>query len=149
MPINIRAKGANGERKIATDLNDIINGVILGRGGALPVKPIVQRNQNQSAVGGGDLTGTFGLSIEVKCQEALSVNTWWKQCVEASKRNGEQPVLLYKQNNKGIICVTMVEVWITPQKKHWVRASFSYDDFKVWFTELVTVKLSEGYIPRV
>lgn len=147
--VNIRQKGANCERKIANDLNVAINVVLLERGMALPPVPIVQRNQNQSAVGGGDLTGTFGMSIEVKCQEQLSINTWWKQCTEAAERNAEIPVLLYKQNRRGFKCVTLVQTWVEGAPGHWVRATMEYEDFIEWFKCTVRSKLDSGYVPKV
>ena len=107
MGINIRAKGAGGEREICDVLNSIIQDTM--RILKFPPKEVeaagrtVQRNQNQSAVGGNDLTNTFGLSIEVKRQEQLAINTWWAQCLAAANRNNEHPVLLYRQNGKSAV----------------------------------------------
>lgn len=102
MGINIRQKGQGGEREVAQVLNPIVLRLLAKHGREVPPvdKPPVQRNQNQSAVGGSDLTGTFGLAIEIKRQEALSVNTWWAQCTKQARNNGEVPVLLYRQNGK-------------------------------------------------
>lgn len=62
--------------------------------------PQVQRNQNQSAVGGDDLIGTYDFSIEIKRQEALSLDKWWKQACVSASRQGKIPVVIYKQNRK-------------------------------------------------
>lgn len=98
--INVRQKGANGEREIIGLLEPIARRVFTELGVSLPDVNILQRNQNQSAVGGSDLTNTFGLAIEVKRQENLAVPTWWKQTCASAQRNNERPVLIYRQNNK-------------------------------------------------
>lgn len=149
MGINIRAKGQQGEREVADMLNGIIWRVMteLGYSEEDCLKGIqtVQRNQNQSAVGGNDLTNCFGMSIEVKRQEQLSVNTWWAQCLAAAERNNEMPVLMYRQNRKAWHVRTFV--WINlPGTKHIrVIGEFDIDSFKTWFAEWVKLKLLEGY----
>ena len=98
--INVRQKGQEGEREVARALNVVICEVLKAHGIPPPPKDVVQRNQNQSAVGGSDLSNTFNLAIEVKRQEELSVNTWWKQCEKSAMENpGDVPVLVYRQNN--------------------------------------------------
>ena len=146
MSINIRQKGANGEREIIKHLEPIIRRVMQEGGFALPDVGIVQRNQNQSAVGGSDLSNTFGLAIEVKRQEQLSINTWWNQCDAAAKRNGEVPVLLYRQNHKAWRCVMMGALGL-PQSQGQgeltmrVRVEISFDEFLQWFEQWVRRKL--------
>lgn len=143
--INIRAKGANGEREIADDLNFIVNSVYKDLGLGIPTKPVVQRNQNQSAVGGKDLIGTFGLAIEVKRQEALSVNTWWRQCAASALEAEEKPVLLFRQSKQKWRCITLVDLQI-PSDSHafvTVRAEIDYDAFKSWFRTWVQRKIAE------
>lgn len=102
MAINVRTKGAEGERQVATMLNGVCiqlekDGIALNYNSSFPK---FQRNQNQSAVGGSDLTNPYGMGIEVKRQEGLSIATWWKQCLEAAETTGELPILIYKQNHK-------------------------------------------------
>lgn len=149
MGINIRQKGQEGEREIQRALEPIIRKVMTDLGFPLPDKAIVQRNQNQSAVGGSDLSNTFGLAIEVKRQEQLSINTWWKQCETAATDNSEHPVLLYRQNGKKWRCVTLV--WLQLPGSTWqqVRAEFDMDTFLHWFEEWVRRKLISGEVPRV
>lgn len=148
MSINIRQKGAEGEREIYKALNPLIQKVMRDMG--FPedqvklAKNAVQRNQNQSAVGGNDLTNTFGLSIEVKRQEQLSVNTWWAQCEAAAERNDEHPVLLYRQNGKKWRCVTMAFLELPSQKFQYVRVEFDWDTFLKWFEKWVYEKLMLG-----
>lgn len=148
--VNIRQKGQNGEREIATIMNGIIILTMrkLGypEGTILKAANAVQRNQNQSAVGGNDLSNTFGLSIEVKRQEALSINTWWNQCVAAAQRNDEVPVLLFKQNHKPWRCITWGEIKLPDNNTRIFKArvEMSYEDFQRWFGEWVEMKFRMG-----
>lgn len=149
MPINIRQKGAEGEREVARTLNHIINRTLEKLGLPQTAVDAVQRNQNQSAVGGNDLSGTFGISIEVKRQEALSVNTWWKQCCDAAARNHEVPVLIYRQNRKSWHVVLMTDAMLPGQGGSHaaclpVRSTISWEDFQVWFGHWVERKLLAG-----
>lgn len=151
MAINIRQKGAGGEQEIATELNLIINMVRMQLGIPVPGTPTVQRNQNQSAVGGKDLIGTYGLAIEVKRQEALSIGSWWAQCVKSAEDLNEIPVLLFRQNKQKWRCVIFVDVPLpapqgTVYKSARMRAEISYDDFKTWFRMRAEHHLSQRVI---
>lgn len=147
--INIRQKGASGERQLAKELNDIVNALLPKYGIKVPEKPIIQRNQNQSAVGGNDLTNAFGISFEVKRQEQLSVNSWWKQCCAAAAKNSEFPVLVYRQNHGGWHVV--MHVWVqlpVGSIAMMVRAEVSWPDFLQWFHNWVERKLMNGELPQ-
>lgn len=149
MGIDIRQKGANAEREICLAMNAVILKVMknLGYSEEERVRAVnsVQRNQNQSAVGGNDLSNTFGMSIEVKRQETLSVNTWWRQCTEAAARNNEHPVLLYRQSRKPWKCVTMGMVNVGKTNKLVpVRIEMEWESFLIWFEEWVYASLSRG-----
>lgn len=150
--INIRQKGAEGEREVYKALNPIVQRVMQRLG--FPAEQVaaasncIQRNQNQSAVGGNDLSNTFGLSIEVKRQEQLSINTWWQQCTAAAERNNEHPVLLYRQNGKKWRCVTLVWLSLPDQKQVQARAEFDWDTFLNWFDCWVACKLQAGHEVR-
>lgn len=137
MRINIRQKGGEGEREICDMLNYIIYKVMQECGyeesECLKGMQTVQRNQLQSAVGGNDLTGTLGLSFEIKRQEQLSVNTWWKQCEAAAKKLGEVPVLMYRQNGKPWRVVTYAWIPLQDGKQQQARVEFDVDTFKGWF----------------
>lgn len=152
MAIDVRQKGASGEREICDAMNFIIHNVMKNMGfpaeDCLKAMSSVQRNQNQSAVGGNDLTNTFGLSIEVKRQEALSINTWWKQCEAAAHRNNERPVLLYRQNRGKWKCITYVWIPLPNGRSVQSRAEFDFDTFKEWFAHWVETKLKEGHEVR-
>lgn len=157
MGINIRAKGANGEREVATLLNGIIVQVMTSM--AFPPEQIaaaaksVQRNQNQSAVGGCDLSNVFGMAVEVKRQENLQVPAWWRQCVAAAERNNELPVLIYRQNRKAWHVRTYAwlalpggeggtALWSRQQQ---IVAEFDIDTFKAYFANWVRGKLEQGW----
>lgn len=146
--INVKQKGAEGEREICKTLNAIIQKVMRAHGypeqEVLLAANAVQRNQNQSAVGGNDLTNTFGMSIEVKRQEQLSINTWWQQTTEAASRNGEHPVLLYRQNGKKWKCVTMSYIELPNSKWKYIRVEFDWETFQFWFHDWVEQKMLNG-----
>lgn len=149
--INIRTKGAGGEREVADDLNAILKDLYKDMGLDFPAKPIVQRNQNQSAVGGKDLVGTFGLAIEVKRQEALSINTWWKQCAVSALELQEKPVLLFRQNGKKWRCITLVDLPVQDDGHAFVtvRAEIEYDAFKSWFRTWAQRKIADAPSPEI
>ena len=155
--INIRAKGANGEREVAKALNAIIQKCMQDEGftpsQVLAAANSVQRNQNQSAVGGNDLSHTFGMSIEVKRQEALAINSWWKQTEAAAKPNNELPVLIYRQNGQKWSVVTLGSLHLPPVSgsqygSFTCRLEMSWDAFQSWFALWVTRKLQAGELPR-
>ena len=54
----------------------------------------------------GDIQAIPGLSIEVKRQETLVVNTWWKQALRQAEGEGDIPVLAYRKNRgKWRVCL--------------------------------------------
>lgn len=147
--VNIRNKGFNGEREVATLLNGLLMEVMRELG--FPEDKIktaattIQRNQNQSAVGGADLSNAFGLAIEIKRHENLSgFNGWWRQCEAAATRNGEVPVLLYRQNRSAWQCATLLELDCPAGQGKMVRAEIDFATFKQWFKDWVKVKLQQG-----
>lgn len=146
--VNIRQKGANGEREIYHALNPIVQRVLRRLGYPDDVvnsaANAIQRNQNQSAVGGNDLSNTFGMSIEVKRQEQLAINTWWKQCEEAANRNNELPVLLYRQNNKKWQCMTIGWVDLPDKKQARKRVTMDWESFLNWFELWVETHIMSG-----
>ena len=145
MSINVGTKGQTGEREIANRLEYIIRSVLTKLNLPVPTVSIIQRNQNQSAVGGNDLTNTFGLSIEVKRQETLQINAWWKQCVAAAARNNEIPVLIFRQNRKSWRVVMFGYIQISESKQLQTRIEIDWEDFQNWFYLYVESKLNNGY----
>lgn len=151
-PINVRQKGASGEREIADMLNFIIYKQMQALGypeeECLKAMSTVQRNQNQSAVGGNDLSNVLGLSIEVKRQEQLAIPQWWRQCVAAAERNNEVPVLIYRQNRKAWHVVTRMMVLCPNGAMIPVVGQMSIDDFKLWFAHWANQQISLGHQVR-
>jgi hypothetical protein len=150
--VNPRTKGAEGERQVYKMLNDIIVEVMTGM--AFPSEEIekarkmVQRNQNQTAVGGCDLTNTFQLAIEVKRQEQLCIPEWWRQTVKSAEKNNELPVLMFRQNNRPWRIRTYGFLHAPAANGGWtsVQAVVEFDEptFKLWFKAWVTGKLQSG-----
>lgn len=149
MGINIRQKGQGGEREVAQAMNAIIRSVLTRHNLPIPDRDIVQRNQNQSAVGGGDLSNCFGICPEVKRQEDLCVNTWWKQCEASALANNEVPVLLYRQNGKKWHVVMHCELPLVDGAGVKSRCEVSWDTFLTWFYHWVNRKVQAGEVPRV
>lgn len=157
MGIDVRQKGAEGERQVIKMLTPIVIQVMQEM--EFPTEKIqaaekmIQRNQNQSAVGGNDLSNTFGLSIEVKRQEQLAINTWWQQCETAALRNNELPVLIFKQNNKPWRFITYGFLHVPGDNNGWTslraRVEFNEDTFKSWFRAWVKGKLLNGYEAKI
>lgn len=151
MGINVRQKGAEGEREVIRALEPIVRKVYAKLGIQAPDKNILQRNQNQSSVGGSDLTNTFGLAIEIKRQEDLAINAWWAQACTAASRNNETPILLYRQNGKKWQAMMFVWTPLPAGRQRLVRAQITWDDFLEWFEEWVTGTLRTEFaqLPRV
>lgn len=151
--VNIRQKGAEGERQVIKMLTPLVVSVMTDMGAPKEqieaAQKMIQRNQNQSAVGGNDLNNTFGLSIEVKRQEQLAINTWWNQCEVAANRNNELPLLIFKQNNKPWRFITYGFLHTPAKDGAWssvrARVEFNQDTFELWFKEWVRGKLLQGY----
>lgn len=140
MGINIRQKGQQGEREISKMLNDIVDEVRQAYGyPPIPEKDKpFQRNQNQSAVGGSDLSNPFGLEIEVKRQEQLSVNSWWKQCVASAERTGGRPILIYRQNRKAWQVRMTANLQLGDTSYIVAPANVDLDAFRQWFRQFYT-----------
>ncbi len=155
MSINIRNKGASGEREVAKLLNTVVTEVMSAMAYTAEeveaARTSVQRNQNQSAVGGCDLSNVFGMAVEVKRQESLQVPAWWRQTVAAAERNNELPVLVYRQNRKAWRVRTYA--WLAlpgAEPGSWSRqkmivAEFDMDAFLAWFRDWVRGKLEQGW----
>lgn len=148
MGANPRTKGQSGEREIC----DAMNNVVIAVREALGLSPLakedlpVQRNQNQSAVGGSDLTNPFQMSIEVKRQEQLSLNTWWEQCIVQANREDAAPVLVYRQSRKawrvrmlGYMQLQGMAAWRTGTG---MQVEVSLEDFLAYFRELYLKEVS-------
>lgn len=159
--INIRAKGMTGEQDVARALNEVVQRVLHENEWPQHIKESaafkVQRNQNQSAVGGCDLQNTFGLAFEVKRQEALSIESWWRQCVDSAVDRNELPILVYRKNHQpwrvvmylqNPLPILQSQIQTAPRyASTTVRAEFGWEDFLDWFGLWVHRKLLNGEVP--
>jgi hypothetical protein len=132
MTINVRIKGASGEREIAKLLNEVIKK-------ACPESPLIQRNSIQTAIGGCDLINTFCFAIEIKRCQVLQIDKWWQQAVKQAKDIDKVPVLLYRQNNKKWRCVMEMQFYMSSHCKFIGETSIDY--FLKLFEEVVRKKL--------
>jgi len=148
--VNIRHKGQRGEREVAILLNGMLILVMRELGYSEPdvlaAVSSVQRNQNQTAVGGDDLVNTFEMSIEIKRHETLHVNSWWTQCVDQAKRNNYWPVLLYRQNNKPWHCRTYGYMMCPDGTYLPSVIDIDYLSFQNWYKTWIKKKLLNGYV---
>lgn len=152
MSINIRTKGATAERDVANQLNAILLPLLMKHGHSTEI-PVIQRNQNQSAVGGCDLSNTFDLAIEVKRHENLSIPAWWKQCLDQANRNNHKPILIFRQNNckwRVIMngCLLLPSLSGSGQATIPMRVEITWDDFKIWFHHYADRQLQLGEVKR-
>lgn len=135
MGINIRTKGQTGERDVAKMLNAIVAEVREDVGYPPHDKQDepFQRNQNQSAVGGADLSNPMSLEIEVKRQESLSVNSWWKQTILSAARTSGVPILIYRQSRKPWKIIMTGMITIKGGYHYETRVEITIAEFKKWF----------------
>lgn len=139
MAINVRTKGQSGEREICKFFNDIYREVYAELKIPFPNVEPCQRNQNQSAVGGCDVTNTCFYAVEVKRQEQLAINTWWAQCVKSAIDLDKFPVLMYRQNSKKwkvVLYMNPIRLFAN-EARHMPedppRAEISIEDFRAIF----------------
>lgn len=130
-----RDKGQRGEREVYHILQPIVNEVYAEHG---EVPPLLQRNQNQSRSGGYDIVGLDWLALEVKRQETLEINAWWKQTLRQC-RDDQEPVLMYRQNNKKWLVIMLVDV----HPEHLTcRATLELENFLKYFRIRVMEELN-------
>lgn len=152
MSINVRTKGQQGERDIAGVLNKIVSVVRKDLKFATYATrdELFQRNQNQSAVGGSDLSSPMPLEIEVKRQEALSINTWWGQCTESAERTGGIPILIFRQSRKKWRVIMYGDILLQPPGSTSyasfgpIKVEIDMDDFEAWFKTYYSRWLAEN-----
>lgn len=145
MTINSRTKGQTGEREIATALNEIMQKQLVLHGLNHMLEDtnlLVQRNQNQSAVGGFDLINTMHFAIEIKRQETLNINQWWTQAVNQAG-SSKTPVLIFRQNRRPWRVMTLGLIHDTPIK---APAEFSLDSFLLAYTHVVIRHIKSNYL---
>ena len=129
-------KGKRGEREIKDNFVDLMQKVEATKQ-LKGVSEFVKRNTTQSDRGGDDIVGIPLLSIEVKRQEALALNTWWKQAEQQGFKLKLQPVLIYRQNRKAWRVQTYTFLFNPAvASTKWVRADMELDSFLAWYAEV-------------
>lgn len=150
--IHVVNKGKTGEREVvdllATEIYYLMHLNKYDEATTAALHGIVQRNQNQSAVGGGDIN-IFGLSVEVKRCEVLEVEKWWRQCETSAARNADVPVLIYRQNRKAWHVVTRGWLMLPSGAHMQARVTLSLEDFKKFFACWAEYQISQGNINRI
>jgi hypothetical protein len=132
-------KGANAEREVAKILQPVVDKVYASFD---LESPAMKRNLEQTRGGGYDLVGVDWLALEIKRQEQLSVNTWWKQTL--SQANEDQiPVLIYRQNKQKWKVIMMGGVKVAPRKWKMVRMEVALEPFLRWFELKLKEELSK------
>lgn len=132
-------KGKRGEREIVKLLQPVVDKVYacypqLGQA------PIIQRNTLQSDRGGFDLVGLDWLAPEVKFQESLNLNGWWKQTAGQAKPH-QTPVLFYRRSR----VAWRVQIKMYRQlgeKRFFCRADIAVEDFLVYFEHRLHLELA-------
>ena len=140
MGLNARAKGARGEREV----KDLFIELMAGVEALFPSAPRhsagVLRNAMQSAIGGDDLVGIPGLSVEVKFCETLLLRQWWQQCCGQATQRQLMPVLIYRQSRRPWRVMTYSQ--LTNGSVHkWVVSDLSIDEFLDWYKSVYHSKL--------
>lgn len=114
----------------------------------------IERNQNQSAVGGADIEGLPFLSIEVKHHKTLALGSWWAQCVKQTDATNvvrrasggmiAAPCLIYKQHGRGwrVRMRTLLPVG-TGYPDVSVISDLSFDHFAFWLKRRVAAYVSK------
>lgn len=95
-----RTKGANGERELARLLRDELG------------TEITRNWQAQAAVGGADLVGLPGWSVEVKRSAKVTdglLREWWSQTERQADAALARPVLIYRADRRSWQCA--VRLW--------------------------------------
>jgi len=119
-PGGARNKGHDGEREMVRLLGAVVEEIV-GR-------QMLKRNLNQTRDGGHDIAGLDFLALEVKRQETLDVESWWRQTLtQAEKAGGLTPVLVYRQNGRKWQVMMLGEVGPI-----FCRVQISFEDFKRW-----------------
>lgn len=127
-----RNKGANGEREVIRLLQPVVSKVCAACG---KVELVLKRNYTQRfASKQYDVEGVPWMALEVKRVENSSgLGSWWRQCLAAT-REGQTPVLFWRQNH-GVWKVRMRTVVLAGRKRVRATVDVSVETFLVWFEQ--------------
>lgn len=130
--INARDKGQRGEREVIDLLQVIVD---MTRKKHLLPALVLQRNTLQAHLGGCDLHGLTGFSVEVKFQEAEYSNLWWLQCLKQAK-DGQVPILFYRRSR--VPWTVKMRIYAqTPLQRDQIQmdVTIGFGDFMQWFQD--------------
>lgn len=127
--VNGKAKGATAERELGL--------VLTGWALEVGVKLDLQRNLEQVRSGGHDLLGLelYGLAVECKRVELLSLGPWWGQACRQAQAVKCDPVLAWRQNRQP--WRFRIREWVYPCKDKLV-VDIEGQQFKLWFQSRLT-----------
>lgn len=130
--VNGRAKGSAAERELA----DLLTRWAAEIGITLDLK----RNLEQVRGGGHDLVGleAYGMAVEVKRVEQLSLGSWWQQACRQADAIQCRPVLAWRQNRKPWAFRT--RAWVYPSISP-LTVDLDEVNFKLWFIGQIRSKL--------
>jgi hypothetical protein len=135
-----RDKGQRAERAVIGYLQPVVNEVYQSMD---LDPPKLQRNTLQSDGGGFDIVGLNWMALEVKHQEKVNLNAWWEQTVRQAKQ-GQEPVLFYKQNN--VKFRIRIYAWLSIHNSdewHAAIVDISLESFLEYFRKRLTAELAK------
>jgi hypothetical protein len=135
-----RDKGARGEREVIDLLQPIVDTVYKASG---QEPPQLKRTSSTQADGGGcDVCGLPWLALEVKRCETLSLDAWWRQCLQQAKP-GQMPVLVYRQNSRQWRARYYAQLAVTNTE---IVADVSIADFCKYFADCLRLYLQSTVV---
>jgi len=90
------------------------------------------RNLEQTRNGGADCLTIDGIALEVKRQEALAIESWWKQTTRQAVVSKRLPVLMYRQNRRQWFFCIPASLLITGS---WGYLTLTSAEFTNWFKQ--------------
>jgi hypothetical protein len=131
--INVRSKGQRGEREVVKLLQTVVDKVRA----KYHLEPLVlQRNSLQAHLGGADLHGLDGFSVEVKFVEKEALPQWWRQTVRQAEDKDAVPILFYRGSHMPW-SVKFRAFVNTPLDRDQIEMDLTteLEDFLAWFEE--------------
>lgn len=120
-----RDKGANGERELLKWFTDTFS-----------FSKRLKRNWEQAAMGGADCIDIPGYAIEVKRQEQLCLDAWWKQTCKQALNHGAFPILAYRQNRRPwMFCLPASLI----NEESWGYITVTQREFESWFRKRLQI----------
>lgn len=116
-------------------------GKLKGKRGEYEFNGILERHlgerlQTNPHAQGADNQTIPGLSIEVKRQETLVVNVWWKQALRQAEENNDIAVLAYRRNRtKWRVCLPAYLITLRDKDGY---IEMSLETFLMWLDDWVS-----------